>query len=69
MTGAATEDKTSFITVQLLGSGYAAIHWSWYAEDDMWDVTQTGIGRYKTYAEAEEEARIWSESDEIRLRL
>ena len=58
------------ITVQLLGSGYAAVYLADY-EDMGWatDVVQTGVGRYRTWKEAEAEARSWSESDGIPLRL
>lgn len=57
------------ITVQLLGSGYAAVHMVKVKDDhgEYWDVQQTGIGRYKTRAEAEREARSWSKSDCIQL--
>lgn len=60
--------KDNRITVQLLGSGYAAVHMVLVADDELgeyWDVQQTGIGRYATHAEAEREAISWSKSDEI----
>lgn len=56
------------LTVQLLGSGYAAVELvdvhidGKFAYIDVWN---TGFGRYKTFNEAEIEAKQWSESDEI----
>jgi hypothetical protein len=58
------------MTVQLLGSGYAAVHMVLVEDDNLgqyWDVQQTGIGRYRTRQEAEQEAIGWSISDEISL--
>lgn len=59
------EDKSPYIHVSLLGSGYAAVMMEWQPEG-FWDVFQTGIGRYKTREEAVIEAKIWSETDEVR---
>lgn len=67
--GEAIETATrpsDFISVSLLGSGWAAMHWT-YDPDGFWDVQQTGISRYKTRDEAIIEARIWSKSDGIAL--
>lgn len=58
-----------YITVALLGSGYAAIHMRWYADMNGYDIQQTGIGRFATREAANIEARGWSQSDEIELRL
>lgn len=58
------------ICVSLLGSGYAAIHMVDVtdAHGTYADVQQTGIGRYATREEAENEARSWSELYEIPLQ-
>lgn len=63
--------KNEYIGVHLLGSGYAAVHMVLVSdgEGEYWDYQQTGIGRYKTRDEAEIEARNWSISDEIELKL
>lgn len=55
------------IVVSLLGSGYAALHVADY-EDMDWgtDIVDTGIGRYKTRKEAEQEAEMWAEAEELR---
>jgi len=55
------------ISVQLLGSGFAAVHLADY-EDMGWDtdVVQTGIGRYETREEAEVEAEEWALSEGMR---
>ncbi len=47
-------------------SGYFAVYVAEY-EDMNWgvDVVQTGIGRYKTFDEAEEEAKEWALSEGI----
>lgn len=60
------------ITVQLLGSGWAAVHTVLVFETGSdkppyWDIQNTGVGRYKTREEALTEARMWSQSDEIPL--
>lgn len=58
-----------YITVSLLGSGYAAIHMRWYDDMNGYDVQQTGIGRYRTREAATTEAIVWAQSDNIPLRL
>lgn len=58
------------ITVELLGSGYAAVHRVLVRDPklgDYWDIQQTGIGRYRDRLEAVNEAKDWAMSDEIRL--
>lgn len=62
-------EHPDYITVSLLGSGYAAIHMRWYADMNGYDVQQTGIGRYAKRENAIIEATDWSQSDEIELRL
>ena len=54
----------------LLASGWAAVHVAMFDDGDgIWypDMQQTGIGRYRTREEAENEARDWSRSDKIPL--
>jgi hypothetical protein len=56
--------QTRFVTVQLLGSGYAAVM-MWLNTEDIpgevfWEPWQTGIGRYLTAEEAEREALDWA---------
>ncbi len=65
----ASEPIKEHITVALIGSGFAALHMRYYDDIQDFDVEQTGIGRYRTYKEAVIEARIWSESNEIELKL
>lgn len=58
-----------YITVALLGSGYAAIHMRWDADMNGYDVQQTGLGRFAMKQGAIIEATDWARSDEIELRL
>lgn len=53
------------ITVSLLGSGYAAVHYVDVTDKHgtYTDVQQTGVGRYGTYKEALVEARMWAEAE------
>lgn len=62
--------KEDYISVELLGSGYAAVQYRWYEETavgGMFDVWVTGVGRYRTYAEAYREALSWAASEKITL--
>lgn len=54
------------ITVTSGMSGYFAVMIADY-EDIDWnaDIVTTGIGRYKTRKEAEQEAKSWAEDEEI----
>jgi len=65
-----SKSRNHRLVVGQLGSGWAAIELADY-EDMEWgsDVAQTGIGRYATKEEAIEEAKGWSESDELPLIL
>lgn len=58
-----------YLTVQLLGSGWAAVEMWQNGEEIPGEVFpepwQTGLGRYRDRFEAEAEALRWSESDEI----
>lgn len=58
-----------YITVALLGSGYAAIHMRWYDDMNAYDVQETGFERCATRQQAEYEARDWALVDEMELRL
>src|ERR1043166_7398834 len=60
------EDRSDYITVTSGMSGFFAVH-VWWNPEGFWEPYQTGIGRYRTSAEAWTEARAWSESDAIRL--
>lgn len=57
------------ITVQLLGSGFAAVMLVDVDDQDglgkYTDVQDTGIGRYKTREEAVREAKSWAEAEEL----
>jgi hypothetical protein len=57
------------MSVQLLGSGWAAVHMVLVKDDELgeyWDVQQTGIGRYATRDEAVKEAVNWCFTNEIK---
>lgn len=66
-----TDEKTSNfrIDVQLLGSGYAAVLMVDVTDKHgtYTDVQQTGIGRYKTHAEAVKEAKDWAAAEDYPL--
>lgn len=59
-----------FLTVQLLGSGWAAVE-MWINNEhedglgDFPELWKIGFGRYRTRGEAQVEMRQWSVSDEI----
>jgi len=58
------------ITVQLLGSGWAAVHLvTVQCEDGSTypDVQNVGFGRFATRAEAVVEARTWAAHEELTL--
>lgn len=61
-----------YISVSLLGSGWAAIHFVEVLEQGKkmpyWDVQQTGIGRYKTKQEAISEAKLWAEAEKLKYK-
>ena len=64
------EPKRPFITITYGISGYFAILVSWYEDenDGMWDITQSGIGRYEKKEDAEREGREWAEAEEIEFK-
>lgn len=69
MTTTPSKPNPDYITVMLLGSGYAAVHMRYYDDMEGYDIQQTGIGRYVQKKAAITEARSWSASDDIALRL
>jgi hypothetical protein len=64
------EDHSSFITVTQGMSGYFAVLMWWNDKDfpgeGFWEPYNTGIGRYATKEEAQEEAKFWAEDEELR---
>lgn len=54
-----------YIEVTWGGSGYFAVHRRYYEDIKGYDNEQTGVGRYRTFAEAEAEARDWAETHEM----
>ena len=54
-----------YITVMHGMAGYVAARMDYYKDISGYDVTQTGLGRYKTFEEAEEEAKFWAECEDI----
>lgn len=62
------DSHPDYITVDLLGSGWAAIHMTWDKGGGFYDVQQTGIGRHPTRARALVEARSWARNEEIQFK-
>jgi hypothetical protein len=60
-----TEDKSTFITVYKPIAGWKAVMMSWN-EDGFWEPWQTGMFAFKTKAEAEVDAQMWAEAEELR---
>lgn len=62
-----------FITVTRGISGYFAVHMAHFSvngkPEGFYDNVLTGIGRYKTYDEAVDEAKEWAKAENIRLIL
>lgn len=58
------------ISVTHGGSGYFAVMLADYA-DMQWgtDIVQTGIGRFKTRAEAVEEAQTWAKAENMQCEV
>lgn len=61
-----------FITTSHGMSGHFAVLMTWvkyddplYKDEGQYEPWNTGIGRYKTKAEAEVEARQWAEAEEL----
>jgi hypothetical protein len=67
MTTAPSKPNPDYITVKLLGSGYAAVHMR--HNTGGYDVHKISLSRYVQKKAAITEARMWSASDEIELRL
>jgi hypothetical protein len=61
-------DKQPYTTVMHGGSGFFAALISWYEEDNMWDITNTGVIRSKHRKEAEEEAKDWAKAEGIEYK-
>lgn len=62
------EDLSPYVTTTYGGSGHFAILMKWYPEGNMWDIWNTGLGRYKSPQEAIQEAKDWAEADGIRYK-
>lgn len=60
------EDKSPYTSVTHGGAGFFAVLMKWYPEDNMWDVWNTGHGRYKNPENAHQEAKDWAEAEGIR---
>lgn len=57
--------KQSYITIGYGIGGYYAILRAYYEDIQDYDNACTGIGRYKTYKEAKEEALEWALAEGI----
>ena len=60
-------DKQDFIDVTQGASGYFAVQLTWDDECEAFVPYQTGIGRFRTLAEAQAEARLWAECEGLAL--
>ena len=58
--------RAFYITTTSGMSGYFAV--MIVTEDGCSDVWQTGVGRYKTRAEAEREGRDWARDEELEFK-
>ncbi len=72
------EDLTDFITVMLLGSGYAAVQFTYShlegtdpnnLNNGFWEPWDTGFSRHPDRESAINEAKAWSVTEQIRLVL
>lgn len=64
------EDHRTFVTITKLGSGWTAVQMWWAPEHGgFWEPWQTGVGRYATAAEAEQEGRSWAEAEDQKFHL
>jgi len=63
------EDKRPYISVYKPMAGWKALLVSWYAGEDMWDVTMTSPVAFKTKKEAIEYGKEWAESEGIEFKL
>lgn len=64
--------ETRYITVELLGSGYAAVCYGLNTVDlpePFWEPYDSGMQRYQTQEEAEEEAEDWAKSEGFPLAI
>ena len=64
------EDKRPYITTTHGMSGYFAILVSWYEDEEggMWDITQSGIGRYGKFEDAVREGKEWAAAEELEFK-
>lgn len=68
--------KEAFVVAELLGSGWAAVHYWWNDEDRLgglaksgfWEPWQVADGRFATVEEADAAARDYARSEGIRYR-
>ena len=63
------KDRRPYITTTWGMSGYFAVLMSWYDDMNGYDVSQTGVGRYRTLREAQNEANSWGMNEGIRVLL
>jgi hypothetical protein len=62
-------EHPSFVTVSKGGARWFAVMMWWAPEDGgFWEPWNTGIGRYPTEEEAEEEGKEWAESEGMEFR-
>lgn len=54
-----------YITVNNGMAGYYAVYMAYNREFGAHEPWQTGIGRHKTRAKAEVEARLWAEAEDV----
>lgn len=65
-----SKTRNHFITIGLIGSGYAALHIAEYEDMDwMQDIVETGIGRYDNSVDAKIEAMGWAEAECLQLKI
>jgi len=69
---AQANSSNSVMTVQLLGSGWAAVQ-MWLNKEDIpgeefWEPWNTGFGRYATRDEALVEAEAWAKDEGLEMR-
>jgi hypothetical protein len=58
-------NRKPYITISYGIGGYYAVQRAYYEDIQDYDNTCTGIGRYKTYKEAKEEAQEWAKVEGI----
>jgi hypothetical protein len=67
-----SEERKAFITTTHGMRGWFAVHMWWNNKDieghGFWEPWQSGIGSYKTEAEAAKEGRIWAEAEGLEFK-